>query len=568
MIFALSGIATKALLPSGDKKVNKDKLIPKDKGSTTNRVSKKDVQESEGQPKSLVVRKKISTSSFLSSPNIPELPKKSDLNNGKSNISKIFERINKTLFFIANAIRNKNNQKKVKIKEDLKQKNKLEKKNRESNIEKRIGEKQKEKINLPGDTFNIGRYFKNIIIGSIVLAIFKNLQGIVSFFKGIYDRVKSFIQKLVEFITPIWNALKWIVGGGIKIIGKILRFFNIGSQESEDEKYSKKIKNEMNKIDEFLRGIYNFFNMEYDGLDDSYDSDSPLGIIIKDDAQALKELGLTQEEWNAYKQGIANVELANYDQMGGAGNQFAGRYQMGDAAITDAAKILGIKKPTRKEFLSNPELQERMYLGYTVSNYRALKSQSPEFRDMSQEEKISTLSMSQLGVGNMLRQIRTGAITKDQFGTPSTRFAESVRRELEDLHNTPSSPPPPSPSSSSSGRMVIFGGNTYYQKPDGITLSHPSAAPPEIRSQPPVSIDSRQSLNLDKQPGTSIASEISQTAYYESLSRQNSIIMLPSPNIPQTPITGVASNIEFKLPPNYGVNSLDIALQAQLYTRG
>lgn len=564
MIFALTGIAAKALLPSGEKKVNKDKLLPKDERSSNTKVDKKDVREVEEKQTSLVVRKKISTSSLLPLSDIPELPKASDLNKRKVDISKIFEKINNTLRFIGSAIGNKNTQKKVEIDKNLKQQNKLEKKKQESNVEKGKDKKQKQKTNLPGDKFNIGRYFKNIIIGSIILAIFKNLQEIVSFFKGIYDIIKSFIIKLADFITPLWNALKWIVGGGTNIIGNIFKYFNIGSQESEDEKYSKKINNEMNKIDGFLKGIYNFFNVEYDGLDSS---DAPPGLTVKDDSQLLEELGFSQQEWNAYKQGIANIELANYDQMGGAGDQFAGRYQMGDAAIIDAAKVLGIKKPTRNEFLSNPELQERMYLGYTVSNYRSLKSLSPEFRGMSKEEKIDVLSMSQLGVGNILKY---GKKFKDQFGTPSGNFSRSVRRELEDMYNTPpppSSPPSSSPSSGSKGRMVTWAGQTWYENPDG-GLTHPSAAPPEIRNQTPVLKNERDTsstapeISKTQKPVPSV----SEQAYYEKGFEQNPIVILPSQNGSQTPITGGVNNISFKLPPI--VNSFDIALQAQLYTRG
>ena len=43
------------------------------------------------------------------------------------------------------------------------------------------------------------------------------------------------------------------------------------------------------------------------------------GVQIKDDAQGLEELGLTQKEWDVYKQGIADVEGAAYTQMGGSG---------------------------------------------------------------------------------------------------------------------------------------------------------------------------------------------------------------------------------------------------------
>lgn len=156
------------------------------------------------------------------------------------------------------------------------------------------------------------------------------------------------------------------------------------------------------------------------------------GVQIKDDAQGLEELGLSQQEWDVYKQGIADVEGAAYTQMGGSGGRFAGRYQMGDEAITEAAKVLGIQKPSRQEFLNNPQLQERMYLGYTISNYRYMKNLSPEFKNMTREQQLAVLPMAQLGIGNLTDQLRTGQISRDAWGTPTTKFSEAVKRRQQE----------------------------------------------------------------------------------------------------------------------------------------
>jgi hypothetical protein len=161
------------------------------------------------------------------------------------------------------------------------------------------------------------------------------------------------------------------------------------------------------------------------------------GVIISDDAQGLAELGITQSEWNAYKQGIADIEVrgqpnGGYGIMGGSGGRFAGRYQMGDEAITEAAKVLGITKPSRQEFLGNPQLQERMYLGYTISNFRYMQRLSPEFRNMTTGQKLATLPMAQLGIGNLSNQLRTGTIARDANGTPTTKFSSSVEKRLKE----------------------------------------------------------------------------------------------------------------------------------------
>jgi len=62
---------------------------------------------------------------------------------------------------------------------------------------------------------------------------------------------------------------------------------------------------------------------------------------------------------------------------------------------------------------------------------------------------------------------------------PVTQTSSAARSGSPAAQATATSSP-----SSGSGKMVTFGGNTYYERPDG-TLTHPSAAPPHIRSQSP-----------------------------------------------------------------------------------
>lgn len=168
------------------------------------------------------------------------------------------------------------------------------------------------------------------------------------------------------------------------------------------------------------------------------------GVQIKDDMQGLAELGLSQKEWDVYKQGIADVEGAAYEQMGGSGGRFAGRYQMGDEALTEAAKVLGIPKPSREQFLNDPKLQERMYLGYTISNFRYMQNLSPEFKNMTREQQLAVLPMAQLGIGNLADQLRTGKISKDAWGTPTTKFSEAVKRRQQEAGLKPFGKNPPS----------------------------------------------------------------------------------------------------------------------------
>ena len=180
-------------------------------------------------------------------------------------------------------------------------------------------------------------------------------------------------------------------------------------------------------------------------------SGAPTGVTIKDDAQALKELGFTQEQYNALKQGVADVEGARYNQMGGADTRFAGRYQMGSNEIADSAKVMGIPVPSQQEYLNNPELQEKIYMGRTVYMHRRLQSLSPKYNTMSPRERAVALGMGQLGEGNVSSYINTGTLPRDSAGVPITKWGTAVGKRFDGASSIPSKPqpgqqaPPPAP---------------------------------------------------------------------------------------------------------------------------
>lgn len=211
------------------------------------------------------------------------------------------------------------------------------------------------------------------------------------------------------------------------------------------------------------------------------------GVQIKDDMQGLKELGLTQQEWDVYKQGIADVESARYDQMGGSGGRFAGRYQMGDEAITEAAKVLGIAKPSREQFLNDPKLQEKMYLGYTISNFRYMQNLSPEFRNMSRQQQLSVLPMAQLGIRNLTNQLKTGQISKDAWGTPTTKFSQAVERRRKEAGILPLGQNVPKVE----GLSQVKASSTKIEEVQSRaqSISQPAQKVPQTISLPPTIID-------------------------------------------------------------------------------
>ena len=178
----------------------------------------------------------------------------------------------------------------------------------------------------------------------------------------------------------------------------------------------------------------------------------PTGLMIQDDQQALSELGVTQEQFNAYKQGVADIEGARYNQMGGAGGRFAGRYQMGSGEIASAAAIMGLQNPSRDEFLNNPELQEKIYMGRTILMNRRMMQLSDQYRSIkSNQERLAVLAGAQLGEGNLTDYL-AGKTVADSAGVEIQRWINSAKSRLAQASSGTFTPPPapvlPSPSAS------------------------------------------------------------------------------------------------------------------------
>ena len=152
-------------------------------------------------------------------------------------------------------------------------------------------------------------------------------------------------------------------------------------------------------------------------------------------AKAVDTIGMNTDEWEAYKQGIADIESSGGKYTVTSGKHW-GKYQMNDDARSDAAETMGIDNPSKQEFLENPELQERMFAEYTRRNYLHLMQKSPEFRGMSEKEKYSTLARAQLGA-EALRKTLAG-LTPDKIDankTKSSKFKDSVEKRLNSIAN-------------------------------------------------------------------------------------------------------------------------------------
>jgi hypothetical protein len=146
----------------------------------------------------------------------------------------------------------------------------------------------------------------------------------------------------------------------------------------------------------------------------------------------LTETGATSEQYDAYARSVAKIEGGEYGKMGGAGGKYAGRYQMSADAISDAAKYLGEKTPDTQAFLHDPQMQERYFEAYSNLNAVYLSHHSKAFREMSARQKLAILGYAHnQGAGGATNYLKTGITGRDGFGTPGTKYIDSVMKNVQ-----------------------------------------------------------------------------------------------------------------------------------------
>jgi hypothetical protein len=145
-----------------------------------------------------------------------------------------------------------------------------------------------------------------------------------------------------------------------------------------------------------------------------------------------KALGISQSQYNAYREGVTDIEGKRYDIMGGSSHRFAGRYQMGGAEITETASRLGVPRPSTGEFLHDPAMQERFFESYTLAHHDYLMEHSSAYAGLPAEKKLEMLGYAHnQGVGGAEQYLRSGRAGSDAFGTSGTAYFGTIRRRLE-----------------------------------------------------------------------------------------------------------------------------------------
>ena len=148
------------------------------------------------------------------------------------------------------------------------------KRRRESNLESDQSEtivpSSKTKSRSGSFFDRIIKFVSAIIIGSLVLALFKNFSRVIKFFKDTYETIKDFFKKLGDFISPLWDTFIFIAG----IFSPLNKL-----KPNDDLEYAKEIEKEDSNINKTL---------DEGGVEGGESIDELGAAILKEDEENLQ----------------------------------------------------------------------------------------------------------------------------------------------------------------------------------------------------------------------------------------------------------------------------------------
>jgi hypothetical protein len=312
------------------------------------------------------------------------------------------------------------------------------------------------------------------------------------------------------------------------------------------------------------------------------------------------KLGATKEQWDIFRNTIAMIESGgSYNIAGGSGRHYDGRYQLGAAAKTDGSRTAGLPNPghnpsARQSFRSNPDLQEKLFAGYTVANHNYLM-RNKKYKEASILRKLQILGYAHnQGMGGAENWLNTGQVGADGFGTKGTKYTDALAVNLKkgNVGNLSSNITPtqdtetsaeiaPQTSQSTESTEVdyskfanILGDPKSKPVVDRTTQQSKSIDPKAPFVDVPVSTSASNNTQANISSSSNVnskANSISQSASYDS--PQASIMILPpmqqqSPNVPLTnspSSAGSRGEFDYSMLNSDNTNYLKQVLSAALY---
>jgi hypothetical protein len=263
MLPVLASVASSLFKSSDDKKKNgkevSDKIFnrktidSKPSGKETENKSSAIVKASRGSIKTISVDK-------LLPPGQDQSEQRSTQTNRPSSIASILKSIRKVLVQIKNTLKKILNLRK-KYTDSLRITSNRERfRKGEGELEKKPNWLSGLANTIPNVQIpfwdKIKQYFGNILIGSLVLFLLKNINSIIDTIRKFFEILKNIWEAFKPFVTPVWDAFKWIVSEGVKLTAKIM---GVPSQEADKNKVVENLSEILKKIPS-LNGL--FFDIE------------------------------------------------------------------------------------------------------------------------------------------------------------------------------------------------------------------------------------------------------------------------------------------------------------------
>lgn len=262
-----------------------------------------------------------------------------------------------------------------------------------------------------------------------------------------------FIQGVQENKLPQDNLInpqkfsKWAGKTFKKSVEDKITIIKQGLDKTKSKSEEKKESSNLNPTDVLARFIAGMSPGSTDGPGSvATERDSATGVpltsagqapgAVQADSDIVSSMGFSTEDWNLFRNTVAQIESGGrYDIAGGSGGHYDGRYQLGAAAKIDGSRYAGIADPghnpaAREAFRKNPELQEKIFTGFTKANHTYLMG-VPEYRDANQQRKLQILGYAHnQGMGGAANWMKTGIVGADGFGTKGTKYTDSIAAEF------------------------------------------------------------------------------------------------------------------------------------------
>ena len=240
----------------------------------------------------IVKSKAVSVASLLNTKSLePPSKEQSQKSSGVDSIDSALDGIDNTLAGIIATVEDRSNLQRRNIRKKNIRKARVKKSIREDELESKKPNKFGMKIPKAfKSAFGIMDFFKNILIGGLVLFVLNNIETIIDTIKGVYNTMKDLVTKVGNFLQPVWKAMKWIWPGnspsGVSIVRDILN--NPNTKDLMDRDKINEVANQYKKIEDQTKGIR--------ALMADLSTDQEGNYSIPTLVPLLKSVGATDEE--------------------------------------------------------------------------------------------------------------------------------------------------------------------------------------------------------------------------------------------------------------------------------